>query len=107
MAFSPDGTLALTSSVDNTARVWRVDGRGAPVVLRGHNHGVPYAGFVDDERVLTCSYDTTCRVWRVRWEGLIRFLRAQTLVCLSPDQRAHLLGESPSEAASAAARCAP
>ena len=36
-AFSPDGVYVVTASSDLTARVWRADGTGEPVVtLRGH-----------------------------------------------------------------------
>jgi WD40 repeat protein len=34
--FSPDGTRVVTASTDMTARVWRADGMGVPVVLEGH-----------------------------------------------------------------------
>ena len=36
-SFSPDGTRVVTASDDGTARVWRADGSGEPVVLRGHD----------------------------------------------------------------------
>ena len=47
-AFSPDGTRVVTASEDNTARVWRADGTGEPVVLKGHESGVQSAAFSPD-----------------------------------------------------------
>jgi WD40 repeat protein len=69
-AFSPDGARVLTTSLDHTARVWRADGKGEPVVLYGHDGDV-YAGAwsPDGERVVTASDDSTARVWRADGKG--------------------------------------
>ncbi|KFA93146.1 hypothetical protein Q664_10950, partial [Archangium violaceum Cb vi76] len=62
-SFSPDGQFIVTASGDKTARVWRVDGQGEPVVLRGHEQGVSSAVFSPDgQRVVTASEDKTARV---------------------------------------------
>ena len=69
-AFSPDGTRIVTASVDKTARVWRADGSGEPVVLRGHEERVTSAAFSPDgTRIVTGSYDNTARVWRADGSG--------------------------------------
>jgi len=79
---------------------------GAPIVLRGHNHGVAWSRFLPDgRRVVTCSFDTTCRVWRVGWNDLVGYLRDQTQACLAAPDRARLLGESVAVAEAGAARC--
>lgn len=68
--FSPDGTLVLTASSDGTARIWRADGSGDPVVLRGHEGEVNSATFSPDGTlVLTTSDDCTARIWRVDGAG--------------------------------------
>lgn len=68
--FSPDGACVVTASVDGTARVWRADGAGEPVVLRGHNGDVMSAVFSSDgARVVTASMDGTVRVWRADGTG--------------------------------------
>ena len=35
-SYAPDDSLLLTASMDKTARIWSADGKGAPIVLRGH-----------------------------------------------------------------------
>jgi WD40 repeat protein len=63
-AFSPDGKRVVTASGDNTARVWSADGKGEPVVLRGHASVVTSAAFSPDGKwVVTASGDKTARVW--------------------------------------------
>ena len=55
----------VTASADATARVWKADGPGAPVVLRGHQGSVLSASFSPDgPRIVTASADTTARVWK-------------------------------------------
>ena len=62
--FSPDGTRIVTGSKDKTARVWRADGSGEPLVLHGHEGAVTSAGFSPDgTRIVTGSDDNTARVW--------------------------------------------
>jgi WD40 repeat protein len=91
-AFSPDGTLVLTSSPDGTARIWRADGRGDPVVLRGHEGEVNSAVFSPDGAlVLTASDDCTARVWPVDGAGPPRVFEGHDDViyeaAFSPDGR--------------------
>jgi WD40 repeat protein len=40
VAWSPDGTRVATGSDDKTVRVWKADGTGEPIVLRGHAESV-------------------------------------------------------------------
>jgi WD40 repeat protein len=68
--FSPDGRSVVTASSDGTARVWRADGSGEPVVLRDHEGYVRSASFSPDGRsVITASMDGTARVWRSDGSG--------------------------------------
>ncbi|MBL9140641.1 MAG: serine/threonine protein kinase, partial [Phycisphaerae bacterium] len=68
--FSPDDTLLLTASRDQTARVWEVDAEGGVGLwhaLIGHTGSVVDASFSPDGRaVLTASTDGTARVWTLR-----------------------------------------
>ena len=72
-AFSPDGSRVVTASdnLDGTARVWRTDGTGEPIVLRGGHNDDRYtpAFSPDGARVVTASDDSTARVWRTDGTG--------------------------------------
>ena len=58
--FSPDGTLALTASNDNTARIFEVATGKELQVLSGHMSWVISAVFSPDGKlVLTASLDNT------------------------------------------------
>lgn len=70
-AYSPDGHYVLTASDDWTARVWRADGTGQPIVLMGHRGALVSATFSPTSnaatlRVLTTSTDGTARIWTIR-----------------------------------------
>lgn len=93
LAFSPDDRFLVSGSDDGTARVWRRDGTGRPVVLDGHSDRVTgvalgadgtgepavlpahsqrvtsVAFSPDGARVLTASADGTARVWRADGSG--------------------------------------
>lgn len=75
-SFSPDGSHVVTSGLDATARIWRVDGTGAPLVLREHAGRVFSAEFsADGTRVVTASSDQTVRVWHADGSGRAIVLR--------------------------------
>ena len=64
-AFSPDGKLIVTASLDRMARLWdAVTGRPIGPPLRGHADAVRRAAFSPDgQRIVTASDDTTARIW--------------------------------------------
>ena len=105
--FSGDGNLLVTSSGDGSARVWRADATGEPIVLRmGDDGGVEWAEFSPDQtHVLTvtargAALNLTARVWTVGWKDLVAQLRERTSECLSIGQRLRYLSE-PAEVATA------
>ncbi|AUX42426.1 uncharacterized protein SOCE26_038580 [Sorangium cellulosum] len=70
VGFSPDGQRIVSASEDGTARIWRTDGGGEPVVLAGHGGPVHTAAFSPDgARIVTASEDGTARVWRADGKG--------------------------------------
>jgi WD40 repeat protein len=69
-SFSPDGTRVAVGCADGTAWVWSADGKGEPLVLRGHESPVLSASFSPDGlRVVTASWDKTARVWSADGKG--------------------------------------
>ncbi len=106
--FSPDGGSVVTaSSWDQTARVWRIDGSGKPLVMRRHEFrkSFPPVSFSEDgSRVLTVGVGTA-RIWRVAWPELRDYLRENVRVCLTPEERTWYLAESPVQARAAFEAC--
>lgn len=69
-AWSPDGERIVTSSLDETARVWSATGRGPHVVLKGHEGPVTWAAWSDNNaKILTASEDATARIWQADGAG--------------------------------------
>ncbi|WP_129626825.1 eIF2A-related protein [Candidatus Oscillochloris fontis] len=69
--FSPDGSRILTTSWDNTARLWDHSGQ-LLVTFSGHTEGVNYAVFSPDgKHILTASVDGTARLWDVSGQHLV------------------------------------
>jgi len=63
-AFSEDGQLIVTTSFDNTARLWDAASGEPRAVFRGHSQGVLSAGFNHSgEQIVTASLDATARIW--------------------------------------------
>ncbi len=97
-SFSPDGQQVVSASGDKTARVWKLDGSGAPIVLRGHDGEVRLASFSPDgQQVVSASFDKTVRVWKADGSGAPRVLRGHDdgvlSASFSPDGR-HVVSAS-------------
>ena len=64
--WSQDESKVLTSSADNTARIWDAASGQQLVLLAGHTGAVNQATWSQDEgKVLTSGYDKTVRIWDV------------------------------------------
>ncbi|KAJ3021306.1 UNVERIFIED_CONTAM: hypothetical protein HDU68_009696 [Siphonaria sp. JEL0065] len=64
VAYSADGKLVVSGSIDSTIKVWNPDNGECIKTLQGHIYGV--RGVVlssDNQTVFSCSNDTTIRVW--------------------------------------------
>ncbi|WP_437672767.1 nSTAND1 domain-containing NTPase [Sorangium sp. So ce131] len=83
--FSPDGRHIVTACWDNLVRVWRADGSGQPLVLRGHDGIVVSASFSPDgRRIASAGLDMTTRVWNADGSGQPLVLRGHEGPALSP-----------------------
>jgi WD40 repeat protein len=66
VAFSPDGSLIMTGSVDQTARLWQTETRSPWKDPLQHHGTVRSVAFSPDGRmVLTASEDHTAQLWDV------------------------------------------
>ncbi|MCY1071004.1 protein kinase [Nannocystis sp. RBIL2] len=94
VAFSPDGRLVATASLDHTIRLWRSDGQEEPQPpLRGHTDAVHLVAFSPDGRLLaSTSRDRTVRLWDLSRPGtapqvLVGHQGPVWYVAFSPDGR--------------------
>jgi WD40 repeat protein len=63
-SFSPDGNRLISSSNDNTARIWNAETRAHLHTLEGHTDTVHSASFFpDSHRIVTGSKDQPVIVW--------------------------------------------
>ena len=87
-SFSPDGTRVVSASGDGTVRVWRADGTGEPMILRGGAFAASFSP--DGTRVLSGGPDGTVQLWRVfaNEHALIEAVRASLPRQLTDSQRA-------------------
>ncbi len=71
----PDGTLLVTASSDEVARIWDAQHGQLYQTLSGHTAAVRSARFSPDgNRVLTASADGTARIWEVASGTCLRVL---------------------------------
>ncbi|POR35859.1 Vegetative incompatibility protein HET-E-1, partial [Tolypocladium paradoxum] len=66
VAFSPDSSLLVSGSVDQTLRIWELAGKTCRQVLRGHQGSLNSAVFSSDCKTLaSASTDATVKIWNV------------------------------------------
>jgi WD40 repeat protein len=78
-AFSPDGALLATASLDGTTRLWNVSDGSVQAVLMGHTGGVWDCAFsLDGALLATASDDRSVRLWQTSTGAQIDVLTGHT-----------------------------
>ena len=90
IAFSPDGLMLASGSVDNTVQLWNPDTETLQATLRGHTDSVLSVAFsIDGSLLASGSADGTVRLWNPVTETLKATFRGHTdsvlSVAFSPD----------------------
>jgi hypothetical protein len=66
LTFSPDNSLVVSASGDNTVRVWDLNSQTMKYELTGHTNEVYATSFSSDGLyILSCSMDETIRIWSI------------------------------------------
>ncbi|NIS82526.1 MAG: hypothetical protein GTO14_20485 [Anaerolineales bacterium] len=98
VAFSPDGDLVASASMDGTVRIWRTaDGELVRTIEAHEDHVLSLDFSPDGEYLVTGSDDRTTRLWRVAegelvWEVGTELVGRILKVAFSPDGTLVALG---------------
>ncbi|MEP2671266.1 MAG: caspase family protein [Cyclobacteriaceae bacterium] len=66
-----DGSLLVSSSMDNTLIVWDVNARTKLVTLIGHEKSVTHGKFISSSKIASASNDNSMKVWDVETGKII------------------------------------
>ena len=90
VAFSPDGNIIASGSVDKTIKLWETRTGSLIKTLEGHSYDVESVAFSPDGKIIASgSWDKTIKLWETRTGSLIKTLEGHsdlvTSVAFSPD----------------------
>ena len=90
--FAPDGTYVVTTSTDDTARVWDLRAEGERAILRHLDGNVVSASFsTDGTRLVTATEGSSALVWHtdtwVKEVGVVGALNPATGASFDPDTK--------------------
>jgi WD40 repeat protein len=98
VTFTPDGTRLLTSSFDDSAKIWDVRTGEAVRALPGHTKAVGAVRVTPDGRYAVTAGDQTLRVWSLPDGKPVRTIDTDTqqvfTVAISPDGRTLVSGHT-------------
>ena len=95
IAWSPDGKILASNSVDDTIRLWDPRSGAFLQELTGHTDSIYSVAWSPDGKMLASgSVDDTIRLWDPRSGQCIRILEEHTdsVLCVSFSTNSHLLG---------------
>lgn len=85
--FSPDDQKIATASLDNTAKIWSLDGKEIQT-LKGHTRPVVDVSFSPDGQIIaTASRDKSVKLWNLQGQQLLNLQHQDIVwsVSFSPD----------------------
>jgi WD40 repeat protein len=99
VAFSPDGTTALSASADGTLKIWDLTTGQCLKTIEGHDSGINSVAYNHDGRtVLSGSWDNTLKLWDISTGQCLKTLLGHDYgvisVAFSPDGKAALSGSA-------------
>jgi WD40 repeat protein len=79
VAISPDGSKAVTGSLDNSVRVWDIENSNELAVLAGHRRSVTIVAVMPDcRRVISGAYDGSVKIWDIESRSEIADCKGHT-----------------------------
>jgi WD40 repeat protein len=80
VAFSSDGKILASGSLDDTVKLWSVANGSELCTLRGHTDGILSVAFSPDDRTLASGGGNTITLWDITTRVEVRTLKGHTSV---------------------------